>query len=319
MKKLLVLLLIATLAAFVFVGCDLIPSEGEGEGEGEGEPEGIVVEIDGQYEEAGRIYVPGGDNDVTVTFPAPVTGMVQISTTDCTGNYSKAGTIALFPNADKTIWTGSVFFECGYTSLPSPCDTACTPVDKPCCATTITVISGACETDECIVFPVIVDCDAPTAELCVASKCCVCEGYELSFMSTTDVGTCAPDEENCYDDCSGIAGWSLDIYCGNPFKDCCEIPCDVPIFTDSGTSCPIEVTTSCIECGDPDESEFFAIFSIWDNVGNIREEGAFITVNESCEIVGVAPYTLTSPTDSAGKPCIDPWDLDTCEVCPVCP
>jgi hypothetical protein len=73
MKKLLLLLLIAILSLFVFAGCDgVVPAEGEGEGEGEGEPEGVVVEIDGMVELAGKNWIACGNHDITITFPAPV-------------------------------------------------------------------------------------------------------------------------------------------------------------------------------------------------------------------------------------------------------
>lgn len=328
-KKLFLLLLIVALAAFVFTGCT---PPAEGEGEGEGEIEGVVVEIDGQYEEDGRIYVKGGDRDITVTFPTPVTGVVQVDLTDCTGNYAR-GPVALFPNADKTVWTGSVDFVCGYTSY-GPCDTSCTPVDKQCCATTVTIISGACDRDTCIVFPVIVDCEAPTVDLCVKGECCPCEGIALTFKSTVTKESCYPDEDDCYDDCSGVAGWSLNVYCGYPFDNCCEVPCAEPVFTASGTDCPIDVTTSCMVCkrcselrygcevcceeGDEvddcfveDMTEFYVVFSIWDNVGNTREEGAWICAAESI-VDSKCIVTLEFP--NVEDDCIE--DLLELEQCP---
>lgn len=326
-KKLLVLLLIIAVAAFVFAGCT---PGAEGEGEGEGEIEGIEVEIEGQYEKDGRIYVRGGaPSDITVTFPAPVTGVVQVDLTDCTGNYSKGG-IALFPNADRTVWEGSIYFDCHYWTLPSPCDTRCEQLGNDCCATTITIISGACDRDTCTVFPVIVDCAPPTASLCVEAACCACEGIDLTFKTTKTTGVCAPDEEDCYDDCSGIGGWSIDIFCGNPFDKCCEVPCAEPIFSASGTDCPINVTTSCLDCKSPmvplhpgtNEMRLFAIFSIWDNVGNTIEVGKFITVyyvlDDDFNCLGIESIVETCDgikEDPNGKPCIDCWtDLKVCST-----
>jgi len=327
-KKLFLLLLIVALAAFVFTGCTP-PTPSEGEGEGEGEIEGVVVEFDGQYEDNGRIYVKGGNRGITVTFPTPVTGVVQVDLTDCTGNYAK-GPVALFPNADRTVWEGSINFDCHYWKLPSPCDTACEQYGNDCCATTVTIISGACDRDTCTVLPVIVDCEAPTAAICVEADCCVCEGIELTFKSEVTEGICGPDKDDCYDKCSGIGGWSLNIYCGNPFDKCCEVPCAEPVFSASGTDCPIEVTTSCLNCktyavdGENDQLEMrlFGIFSIWDNVGNTTEVGRHINVvyevdeDGNCEEItcidlGVCGDIKTDPND---KPCIDCWDLKICKV-----
>ncbi|MDX9799381.1 MAG: hypothetical protein RBT05_11050 [Bacteroidales bacterium] len=327
-KKLFLLLLIVALTAFVFTGCT---PPAEGEGEGEGEIEGVLVEIDGQYEENGRIYVKGGNRDITVTFPTPVTGVVQVDLTDCTGNYSR-GSVALFPNADRTIWEGSVTFPCKVASYTGGlCDTpVCSTVDLDCCATTVTIISGACDRDTCIVFPVIVDCEAPTAAICVEADCCVCEGIELTFESTvSEGGPCAADKDDCYDKCSGIGGWSLNIYCGNPFDKCCEVPCAEPVFSASGTDCPIEVTTSCLNCktyaveGEADQLEMrlFGIFTIWDNVGNTTEVGRHIYVvyntdeDGNCESIDYIDLRSCEEIkeDGAGEPCIDCWNLEICK------
>ena len=60
MKKLLLVLLVVTLASFLFVGClPVTPSEGEGEGEGEGEV-AVTVEIEGAVVVDGKTYVSGG-------------------------------------------------------------------------------------------------------------------------------------------------------------------------------------------------------------------------------------------------------------------
>jgi len=313
-KKLLVLLLIIAVAAFVFVGCT---PGGEGEGEGEGEVEDVVVEFEGQYVKDGRIYVQGGvANKITVTFPAPVKGIVQVDLTDCIGNYAKGG-IALFPNVDKTVWTGFIPFSCHTIIPPGPCagDTSCVDIGHDCCATTVTITSGACDTDTCLVFPVIVDCDPPEVKLCVDAKCCACEGIELHFKSTQTPGTCAPDEDDCYDYCSGVAGWSLNIFCGYPFDECCEVPCAEPIFTASGTDCPIDVKTSCLTCktcgelragcelcqcdGEDCEdytTEYYVVFSIWDNVGNEIEQGAWLCAYEY-EEDGKCKVDLEYPDD----------------------
>ena len=312
MKKFFVLLLIVTLAAFVFVGCDLIPSEGEGEGEPE--KPAVSVSVEGEVLVGGYTYVQGGVNkvqggvnkEITVTLSTPAKGSVMVYLSPCMGDYSKQPIdyygipVVLVPNADRTVWSGFAKFGYSYNGYDNYSE---------CCATLIRVELGECET--CWYdFAVIVDSEAPTATMCVTADACTCEGCELTFKSIT-TSACVP-EGCCYDDCSGIAGWSLDIYCGNPFKDCCTIPCAEPIFSTSGTGCPIEVTTSCLKaCSD--SNGYLAIFKIWDKVGNKVEKGAWIKMN-GCSIASTACYNGI---------CVDPWDLkttckgwDTCEeVC----
>jgi len=298
-KKYLVLLLIAVLSVFLLAGCNLFPPKPEPEPEPEPTLDNVKVEFSKEYRDGDRIYVKGGDNTITVTFPAPVTGMVQVDLSDCTGNYAKGGTY-LFPNTDRTVWTGSVSFVCGYMPPYTPCDTSCHPVDKPCCATTVTIISGACEADTCIAFPVIVDCDKPFAELEIAPKDCCCSECAVTIKSVADpeeeeCGVCPPSLVPCCgDDCSGLANWKVDVYrikkkaygsvCGLyglldkvAFADCCEVsPCVKLVTSCEGVDCPIECTLDCLELevypdgNYYDEYYYFAIVTLKDNVGNTR-------------------------------------------------
>lgn len=279
-KKLFLLLLIVALAAFVFTGCTP-PAEGEGEGEGEGEIEGVLVEFAKEYRDGEWTYVAGGKNTVTVTFPAPVTGMVQINLSDCSGDYSK-GTTYLFPNADRTVWTGSVTFECK-SYYTNPC-ASCEASQEACCATTVTIISGACEADTCIAFPVIVDCDAPFAKLEISSKDCCCSECAISIKSIADpegndCGACPSDPVPCCGDyCSGLASWKVDVYKvkysqfsgpNSVFEECCEISsCAKFVTSCEGEDCPIECTLDCIEEEEYYEYVYFAIITLKDNVGN---------------------------------------------------
>ena len=71
MKKLLLVLMVVALAAFLLVGCiPSTPSEGEGEGEGEVEicP---TVAITSQVAVGGKTYIKGGSQTITVTFAVP--------------------------------------------------------------------------------------------------------------------------------------------------------------------------------------------------------------------------------------------------------
>lgn len=320
-KKLFLLLLIVALTAFVFTGCTP-PAEGEGEGEGEGEIEGVVVEIEGQYETAGRIYVRGNTNlDITVTFPAPVSGMATADVSDCSGDYGK-GVVALWPNEDRTVWTGSVKFNCAVvTGGPCVADT-CEIAD--CCASIVTVNAGECGEDgTCVMFPVIVDCDDPYLGLKVEVDDCYCEGCEITFKSILEKHLCDPDETCCGDDCSGLAGWSLSIYDAikNPFDKCCELTCVEPIWSDSGTDCDINTKTICL-----DGEEFYGDGVYWhpylllatveDNVGNV-EKGVFYLEVYQYYVDEDDAYVCCIYIDDLEHPCVEKWnkfDFDYCQI-----
>ena len=247
MKKLLLVLLVVTLASFLFVGClPVTPSEGEGEGEGEGEV-AVTVEIEGAVVVDGKTYVSGGAHDITVTFPAPVVGGVAAGISDCTGDY-RNGDVVLFPNADRTVWTGSGDFGYG----------------DGCCASYVWVESGECDADVCIWFPVIVDSCYPYAEFAIGAEDCECEGCEITFATVTDPEECADDILCCDDTCSGLASWSVVLYDGDPFDECCDPNvCEEPIGSCSGTDCPIECATDCLPAG-----TYYAVITLVDNVGN---------------------------------------------------
>src|SRR6056297_2598949 len=97
---------------------------------------------------------------------------------------------------------------------------------------------------------------------------------------------------DCYDDFSGVAGWSIEIYDAPPYDECCEVPCEEPIYICSGTDCPVECVTSCLEASYTDGlTEFYVIFNMWDQVGNRLQEGAIITMSDTCVIDSILPYT----------------------------
>lgn len=283
MKKGLVLLIIATLSLFVLTGCDgLVPSEGEGEGEGE--VEAVTVEIDGMVELAGKTWISCGNHDITITFAAPVEN-ANAYISYCSGYYGSAknipidmGGVVLFPNEDKTIWTGSGYFGCYESNFLDA-----KPLSQclPCCASYLEVSAGECDPETCISIPVIVDCDLPYAKIEVTSEECECEGCEVTFATVNESEECADAFECCGDDCSGLAGWSIALYEDDPFDICCETPCEEPIYTCSGTTCPIECTTDCLE----EEEYYYVVVNLVDNVGNEVEYYGIMGLNSECEVI----------------------------------
>jgi len=294
MKKLLLVLLVVAMAAFLYVGClPVTPSEGEGEGEGEAE---VTVVIDGAVVVDGKTYVSCGDHTITVTFPAPVPGYVGVNITACTGDYKNGTDVVMFPDADRKVWTGSGEFG----------DTG------DCCASYVQVTSGECLAEICIEFPVIVDCCPPYALVDIDVDNCICEGCEITFSSDVLTDPCLPDEECCGDVCSGLAGWSVVLYDDYPFDECCDPSiCEEPIGSCSGTECPVDCTTECL-----DEGTYWAVITLVDNVGLETVYYAEIIVSggddptDTCEIV-VVEY-VPDPAD-----CVMPLDthdwVGTCD------
>jgi len=285
MKKLLLVLLVVALASFLFVGClPVTPSEGEGEGEGEGECE-VTVEVDGAVVVDGKTYLSRGTHTITVTFCAPVVGWVSGYITYCTGDYSKenkrgngSGTeVVLFPNEDRTVWTGSGSFN----------DSA-----SCCCASYVEIYAGECEDEACIWFPVIVDCGDPFAEIEITAEACECEGCEITFESIAESFDCEADEECCGDTCSGLASWSVVLYDGDPFDECCDPSiCEEPIGSCSGTACPIECSTECLG-----EGTYYAVITLVDNVGNETVYYAMIDLSADCNIEVLEGWECPPPT-----------------------
>ena len=307
MKKLLLVLAVVAMASFLLVGClpGTTPSEGEGEGEGECE---VTVEIEDAAVVDGKTYVSGGTHDVTVTFCAPVAGAVRVFITDCGGDYRTidGGTeVVMFPDATRTIWTGSGKFG-GDTGEFAGC-----------CASYVYVESGECLAEVCLEFPVIVDSCYPYAVVDIDVEDCECEDCKLVFTTGETVGgECAPDTECCGDDCSGIASWSVVLYDGEPFDECCDPSiCEEPIGSCSGTACPIECETECL-----DADVYYAVITVVDNVGletvyyaeiDLKGDGS----TEDCTIE--VREGIVNPNWVYGQPCIiwgDTTDhVGTCE------
>jgi len=244
----------------------------------------------------GKTYVSGGNHDITVTFCAPVVGGVAAGISWCSGDYRNDGDVVLFPNADRTVWTGSGEFGWG----------------DGCCASYVWVESGECVEEVCIWFPVIVDSCYPFAKIEVGIENCECEGCAITFESITESEECLPDEECCGDTCSGLASWSIVLYDDYPFDECCDPSiCEEPIGTCSGIECPISCVTECLPAG-----EYYAVGTMVDAVGNEVEGYMRIVISgdgstEDCDIDVWAGYPAPYPE------CVE-WDDFTTDVIGEC-
>ena len=289
MKKLLFLLLIVTLASYLLVGCNpVIPPA---EGEGEGEVEGVTVAIADSVKIGNYTYVGAGSHDITVTFPAPVAGLVSASISPCSGDYEKAfiangSSVVLFPDATKKIWTGSGHF---YTEG--------TDDGSLCCASWVEVSAGLLGI--VIAVPVIVDGCPPYAETKVSVADCTSAGCALNFASTSE-DVYGENELCCGDDCSGLASWTINLYEDNPFENYCNPTYNPtyffedPIASDSG-ACPIDFTTECLEAG-----TYYAVVSLVDNVGLEQNYYAKIEISggetdTDCSILMMEGFEAAAP------------------------
>ena len=282
MKKLLLVLLVAALASFLFVGClPVTPAEGEGEGEGEAEicP---TVSITSQVAVAGKNYIKAGSQTITVTFAVPtepVSVYVGAALKDNpVGIPETAEEVVLYTADGGLTYTGTVLFA-------GDCDEAY-----------IYVLT--CDTCAPCKYPYTVDGLPPeaTVEICIVD--CDCAGCELVFSSDVTTDTCDPDEVLCDDDCSGFASWSIDIYEHYPFDECCEVPCYEPIESGSGV-CPIDFTTTCLTDATAGLDIVYAVVTLVDNVGNSTKFGADIEFNpDSCDILTVTPWAADECVDT---------------------
>ncbi len=297
MKKLLLVLLVVTLASFLFVGCiPVTPSEGEGEGETE---VGIcpTVSITSQVAVGGKKYIKGGEQTVTITFAVPTEPVSAFVAANLKGNPDGvpdgATEIVLYTADGGLTYTGEVEFagtcEEGYIYILT-CE-SCLPCKE---AYTVDTLPPKAQVEICIEDP-------------------ACDGCILTFSSTSTDPDCEEGEECCGDDCSGLASWSLDLYDQYPFEDCCEIPCETPIASYSGV-CPIDVTTAAL--GSPDSETLFALVTLVDHVGNKTKMLAEIEFNpDTCDeiiLTTYGPETGFHPNEGA---CGDDIFVDELEEC----
>ena len=310
MKKLLLVLLVVILAAFLFVGClPVTPSEGEGEGEGEVET-GITVDIEGAVEVGGFTYVSEGTHKITITFPAPQAGLVTAyeGMGSCYDNFSEAmkqqqqiiyyyGNIIFYPNEDRTVWTGLGNF--GYADNY--------PVEiTRCCSSMLEIFFGDCVDDACMGIPLVVDGVPPYAEIDISAEACDCEGYAITFDTVTQNPDCEDAIECCGDDCSGLASWSVVLYEDYPFDICCDPSiCEEPIASCSGSECPILCETDCLL-----EGTYYAVVTLVDNVGN---QAAYYA-----EIVLGADGAIDVKAGLPGEETCVEWATETSDTIGIC-
>jgi len=280
MKKLLLAILVVVFVSLLFVGCiPTTPTEGEGEDEGE-----IAicptVSVTSQVAVGVKKYIKSGPQTVTVTFTVPTEPVsVYIGNALKVAPASDAAEVIMYANADKTVYTGT--FNFGEKDID--------------CAEAYIYVDTCSECNYCK-YPYIVDTVTPKAiiEICMAS--CTCEGCELTFNSTSSSLSCEVDTVNCGDDCSGLSSWSITLFDKYPFDNCCDTSCEEPVYTCSGTECPIECTTDCLTGDGP----YYVVVNLVDNVGNETQWGVLVEFNsEDCDDLD---FTYLDPSNCLDNP-----------------
>jgi len=269
MKKLLLVLLVVTLASFLFVGClPTTPAEGEGEGEGE---VGIcpTVSVTSQQVVGGKTYIKGGKQTITVTFAVPTEPVsVYVANTLKSDVFLPlyATEVVVYPNADKTIYEGTVTF-------------ASSDEFEECFPAYIYVVT--CDTCDACKYPYIVDSEGPETKIEITSKACVCTGCDLTFKSPATSTTCGVATDCCGDYCSGFASYSIDLYTEMPFKDCCAIPCATPKYScPAGVACPVDCILSCVD----NTKDYWVVTTLLDALGNQTRYYSTIEFDTGCGI-----------------------------------
>jgi hypothetical protein len=266
MKKLLLVLMVVAIAAFLLVGCiPSTPAEGEGEGEGEVEicP---TVSITSEVEIGGKMYIKGATQTITVTFAVP-TEPVAVYVANAikeTGVPTDAVEIVMYPDADKKVYTGDYRF--GTTGVANDCVTGYIYVST--CAT-----CAPCK------YAYTVDEEAPCSQIKIyAGDVCSCGGFDIVFEGGSNPSclTC------CNDYCTALDEYKIELFKSNPFDLCCDVPCVLPIASCSGTGCDIDCTMLCVDVKaytTADTKDFWLVATLKDMVGNDRRYYAKVNID----------------------------------------
>jgi len=290
MKKLLLVLMVVALAAFLLVGCiPGTPAEGEGEGEGEVETCPTLT-VSGEVTIAGAKYLKKGTQTITVTFAAatePVSVYVGAKLDGDTATKANpvgvpetAQEVVMSADATKKVYTGKFYFK-GDTD----CDTAYIYVVT--CAT-----CAPCK------YSYTVDNAGPCSSIKIyeyPETGCTCGGVNIRFVTPSAAATCY--SSYCGDNCSGLGTYTVDLYKTNPFNTCCDVPCASTVANCGGTGCNIDCTIPCFDANvyatlvGTGTKTFYAVVTLLDKVGNKSRYYAQIDLDSGNNIKRIGEYT----------------------------
>ena len=209
----------------------------------------LSISVDSEYHDntTGKAYVKGGSHDIFITFSSTVNYPIVKVDNEF---------IPVFTN-DSLVWAGTYNFT------------------GDCNAVLITVEIEGVE-DLVAAKSVVVDSGNPYAELKATFQEDFCNaGYSLTISSDYYNPGYIPG--CCGDDCSGLAWWNVEIYNEVPWGDyCAEGFYAEPIAQIDGTTCPITITTECIDLiyvqsegwVDFFDKNYWVVATLIDNVGN---------------------------------------------------
>jgi len=267
MKKLLLVLMVVAVAAFLLVGCLPTTPVTPVTPVTPGVEICPTVAVTTQVAVGGKNYIKAGAQTVTVTFAVPTEPVSvyvgALLKDNPVGVPSSATEVVLYPNADKTVYTGTVTFA-------GDCD-----VDY------IYVLT--CDTCAPCKYPYTVDGVGPASQIKIGKGACACVGCTITFNSTADPTVCTTDL-CCGDACSGIGSYAIDLYTVKPFTACCLVPCATPAYScPGGVACPIDCTLSCITTTTTDTKKvYYAVATLLDKVGNRTRYYATLTLDSGC-------------------------------------
>ena len=272
MKKLLLVLLVVTLASFLFVGCLPVTPDPDPDPDPDPTTPGIcpTVEVTSQQAVGTKTYIKAGSQTITVTFAVPTEPVsVYVGNALKVAPATDAAEVVMYANADKTVYTGTYTF-----GAENDCGEAYIYVDT------------CLECDFCK-YPYTVDGVGPASEIKISKAACVCVGCTIEFDSTASATDCAVTTPCCDDACSGFASYSIDLYSSAPFDECCDIPCITPDYScPGGVACPVDCTLSCITgTTSTTDKVYYAVATLLDNVGNRTRYYATLTLDSGCGLV----------------------------------
>ena len=317
MKKLLLVLLVVTLASFLFVGCLPVTPPVDDEDEDEGEP-GIcpIVAVTTQVAIGGKTYIRAGTRTITVTFAVPTVPVSVFIGGAIRGNPEGVPDDAkevIMGTADGGLtYTGTFKFgQGGYDSV----------VFADCNEDYIYVLT--CDTCAPCKYPYVVDNTGPASEIKINVAAVVCPGTcTITFDSTADSTVCAVTDYCCGDYCTDLASYNIDLYTTKPFDICCDISCYTPAFScPTGVACPIDCDLAGVTgTTTTADKVYYAVVTLLDSVGNRTRYYATLTLNSACGLT-VQEYTQNTGlcsdyTVTTGSPqtvsTTDPAEIGLC-------
>lgn len=305
MKKLLLVLLVVTLASFLFVGCLPVTPDVDGDGDDTVVVAGIcpTVAVTSQVAVGGKNYIKAGSQTITVTFAVPTEPVSVFVGGAIRGNPEgvpdDAKEVVMYTADGGLIYTGTFKFGQGYANVDF----------SDCNEDYIYVLT--CDTCAPCKSPYVVDNTGPASEIKIASKACVCEGVTLTFKTPTQSAVCGVTGVCCGDACSGFASYAIDLYTSDPFDACCDVPCVTPAYScPAGVACDIDCELTCIvggtEVGEAAYNKtYYVVATLLDKVGNKTRYYAKVVLDTD-SIVSVTEFNENKkPTGALGS---DPYE-----------